>query len=83
MMLYSLRLIGNSCADTGIRSPDADVVSISTYLEIDANRARVISQNYTLPIIKQLRNPGLAKIAVLVIYNICVDYGMPLLFPIG
>ncbi|KAH0537223.1 hypothetical protein FGG08_005965 [Glutinoglossum americanum] len=61
LMYHSLRLVGNSCADT----------------ETDANRARVVSQNYTLSIIKQLRDLNLAKIVVPVIYNVCVDYGMP------
>ncbi|KAI9840289.1 MAG: hypothetical protein M1837_001776 [Sclerophora amabilis] len=56
LMLQSLRLLGNSCAD------------------VDMNRARVVAQDSTLPIIRQLHIPSLVHVAIPVLFNICVDY---------
>ncbi|KAI9653495.1 MAG: hypothetical protein M1829_001288 [Trizodia sp. TS-e1964] len=56
LMLHSLRLVGNSCADT------------------DENRARILSSNYIVSIINQLRNPEILHITVPVLFNVCVDY---------
>lgn len=42
---------------------------------LDANRESVVSQEFLLPIIKQLRNDSLANLVIPVLYNICVDYG--------
>lgn len=35
----------------------------------------MVSQEFLLPIIKQLRNDSLAHLVIPVLYNICVDYG--------
>ncbi|KAJ5734230.1 hypothetical protein N7493_003016 [Penicillium malachiteum] len=56
LLLHSLRLVGNSCADT------------------DENRAIVVKGNYTLAIIRHFLNPDLIRVAIPVIYNICMDY---------
>ncbi|KZF22795.1 ARM repeat-containing protein [Xylona heveae TC161] len=56
LMMHSLRLIGNSCADT------------------DDNRIRVVQSNYLIPLMDLLRNPALLRIAIPVIYNICIDF---------
>ncbi|KAJ5708064.1 hypothetical protein N7488_007865 [Penicillium malachiteum] len=56
LLLHSLRLVGNSCADT------------------DENRAIVVKGNYTLAIIRHFLNPDLVRVAIPVIYNICMDY---------
>ncbi|KAL1988523.1 hypothetical protein VTN96DRAFT_8918 [Rasamsonia emersonii] len=56
ILFHSLRLIGNSCADT------------------DENRQIVITNNYTLPIIRLLLNPALVHVAIPVLYNICADF---------
>lgn len=47
-------------------------------LDADENRGIVISGNYTLAIIRHFLDPNLIFVAVPVIYNICMDYGMTL-----
>lgn len=42
----------------------------------DDNRRRVVDQNHLISVIQQLHNPLLAEVALNVLYNICVDYGM-------
>ena len=42
----------------------------------DENREIVITGNYTLAIIRYFLDPELIFIAIPVIYNICMDYGM-------
>ncbi|KAL1963275.1 hypothetical protein VTN77DRAFT_8498 [Rasamsonia byssochlamydoides] len=56
ILFHSLRLIGNSCADT------------------DENRQIVVTDNYTLPIIRLFLNSALVHVAIPVIYNICTDF---------
>ncbi|MCJ1265580.1 hypothetical protein MMC22_005460 [Lobaria immixta] len=42
--------------------------------DTDSNRESVVSQEFLLPIIKQLQNDSLANLVIPVLYNICVDY---------
>lgn len=76
IMLHSLRLIGNACADTGKLSFSIKCYeSIAADRDVDDNRQRVIDLNYTLPIIKLFLDPALVHVAIPVIYNICTDFG--------
>ncbi|OJJ46349.1 hypothetical protein ASPZODRAFT_151918 [Penicilliopsis zonata CBS 506.65] len=56
VLLHSLRLVGNSCADT------------------DSNREIVVKSEYTVAIVRHLLNSELIRVAIPVIYNICMDY---------
>lgn len=47
-------------------------------LDTDENRGIVINGNYTLAIIRHFLDPNLIFVAIPVIYNICMDYGMAL-----
>lgn len=42
----------------------------------DDNRRRVVDQDYLPAIIHQLHDPHLVPVALGVIYNICLDYGV-------
>ncbi|EEP77770.1 predicted protein [Uncinocarpus reesii 1704] len=42
------------------------------------NRQQVVDRNYTLSIIRLLGNPALVHVAIPVVYNICVDFGLSL-----
>jgi hypothetical protein len=45
-------------------------------VDADENREIVIKGNYTLAIIRYFLDPDLIFVAIPVIYNICMDYGM-------
>lgn len=49
---------------------------IRANVHVDENREIVIAGNYTLAIIRFFLDPELIFIAIPVIYNICMDYGM-------
>ena len=74
VLLHSLRLVGNSCADTSMSRKVYLFRSIA-YHPTDENRMRVVNQNYTLHIIKLFQNPAVLHVAIPVIYNVCVDFG--------
>lgn len=43
---------------------------------LDENREIVVEGNHTLAIIRYFLDPDLVFVAIPVIYNICMDYGM-------
>lgn len=73
LKLQILRLVGNSCADTG--KLDIRTLFYHTDIEIDENRARVVASNCMPLIITQLSDTNLLAFAIPVLYNVCVDYG--------
>lgn len=73
LKIHVLRLIGNSCADTGNRPHHSGALEILT--RVDENRARVIASNYIPSIIFQLKDSSLIPFAIPVLYNVCIDYG--------
>jgi hypothetical protein len=75
LLLHSLRVIGNSCADTG-RLLFIPLLSLYANLYLDENRDIVVQGNHTLAIIQHFLDPELVFVAIPVIYNICMDYGM-------
>lgn len=81
LLLHSLRLSGNSCADTGkcvcLIGAIADILTYP-----DENRLIVVKDNYTLAIIRHLLNPGLTQVVIPVLYNTCMDFGTVIYSPI-
>lgn len=77
LLLHSLRIVGNSCADTGkprrLLMPCRPFPNL--HFHSDENRAVVIDGEYVVAIIRHLLNPNLIHVAIPVIYNICMDYG--------
>ena len=78
LLLHALRLIGNSCADTGKFNSfsviDPGSITALTFF-LDENRTIVVKGNYISAIIQHLLNPELIQIVIPVIYNICIDFG--------
>jgi len=72
LKIHILRLIGNSCADTGKFPYQFQQLKL---IPADENRARVVTSNYLPSIILQLKDTSLLPFAIPVLYNICVDYG--------
>jgi len=77
LILHCLRLIGNSCADTG--NDWIYPKNTCNLPSLDENRATVVKDNYTFAILRQLQRPELIKVVIPVIYNLCVDFGIYLL----
>ena len=86
VMLHSLRLVGNSCADIGtiFRVPNDGYLLLLAVLRkyviltdshADENRQIVVEKNYTSSIINLFSNSDLVHVAIPVIYNICADFG--------
>ena len=75
LLLHSLRVIGNSCADTGMAQLFLAVHGQAD-LNPDENREIVVKGNSTLAIIRFFLHSDLVFVAIPVIYNICMDYGM-------
>lgn len=78
LKIQVLRLVGNSCADTG-RFLRPVLITRYSLTGSDENRARVVADNYLLPVIMQLKDTSLLPFAIPVLYNICVDYGMSII----
>lgn len=74
LILHCLRLIGNSCADTG--KVWLYPKNTCNWPSLDDNRATVVKDNYTSAIIRQLQRPELIEVVIPVIYNLCVDFGI-------
>jgi hypothetical protein len=74
LILHCLRLIGNSCADTGKDCSCSK--NTCNWQSLDENRATVVKDNYTFAILRQLQRPELIKVVIPVIYNLCVDFGI-------
>ena len=76
LAVHSLRLIGNSCSDTGglLRC----LIRMQSNGLLDENRSRVVDGNALSLIIRRLANPRLVAVAVPVLFNICADFGMTL-----
>lgn len=55
------------------QSSSATLVRADVHL--DENREIVVKKNYTLAIIRKFSDPDLLRVAIPVIYNICMDYG--------
>lgn len=73
ILIQSLRIIGNACADTGLifvtwQQGGSDFPT-------DINRELAISQAYLPSLVRHVKNPRLSNIIIPVIYNICNDYG--------
>jgi hypothetical protein len=72
LKIHVLRLVGNSCADTG----KVNLIPVNILLTFqDENRSRVITSNYLPSIILQLKETSLLPFVIPVLFNICVDYG--------
>lgn len=74
---HALRMIGNSCADTGTvqisrRNPQIDVGLMA---RTDENRARVVESGSLGSIIGLLADDSVVLFVLPVLYNILVDYG--------
>lgn len=80
ILLHSLRLVGNSCADTGKSCTLLCIWQIANHVA-DENREIIVKDNYTLAIIQHFLNPDLIHVAIPVVYNICTDFGEPSLTP--
>ncbi|KAF4629001.1 hypothetical protein G7Y89_g9148 [Cudoniella acicularis] len=72
LKIQVLRLIGNSCADTGKSCSSEELFVVLTMA--DENRARLVASNFMPSIILQLQDAALIPFAIPVLYNICVDY---------
>lgn len=82
LLLHSLRLVGNSCADTGrVQRLLLDKHRTKTNTHSDENRGIVIDGEYISAVIRHFVNPDLIHVAIPVIYNICMDYGKTFCFP--
>ena len=73
LRIQALRLLGNSCADTGMSTPLA--LRMNSNVWLDQNRQHVLRKDAMHHLIYQLENPRLATIAIPVVYNICCNYG--------
>jgi hypothetical protein len=75
-MIHVLRLIGNSCADTGtVICVVFKALSLSANELADENREIVVSKNYLPSIIALINETPLLPFVIPVLFNICVDYG--------
>ncbi|PVH72809.1 hypothetical protein DL98DRAFT_659810 [Cadophora sp. DSE1049] len=75
LKLQILRLIGNACADVGtLKFGYIHIEDSNSYFE-DNNRAQILSRNVFPSIIRDLKDHILSPFAVVVIYNMCVDFG--------
>ncbi|MCJ1467634.1 hypothetical protein MMC07_006259 [Pseudocyphellaria aurata] len=70
---FFLEVIATDDVDTDLSSQTLRLIG-NACADTDANRESVVSQEFLLPIIKQLRNDRLAHLVIPVLYNICVDY---------
>lgn len=81
-MIHTLRIIGNSCADTGRRPrritlsrlPSEANVNLANAIA-DQNRQRVVATDCLPRIVKLLRDDPIIPLVAPVLFNICVDYG--------
>lgn len=73
LKIHVLRLIGNSCADTGKQFRSR--LRREDWLWGDENRARIVASNAMSSLILQLQDVTLIAFAIPVLYNICIDYG--------
>ena len=90
VLLHSLRLIANTCADTGVSSAypvrekkkkkkKTKSRGKKDWADVcpsqDENRDIAVNDNYILVVMRYFRNPELVHVAIPVVYNICADYG--------
>jgi hypothetical protein len=77
LVLHSLRLIGNSCADTGVCliMPVTLKVYVKLTIYSDENREIVVKENYTSAILRHLLRSELIQVVIPVVYNMCMDFG--------
>ena len=72
-----LRLIGNTCADLGLLIiPQSSLKTTKPVL--DVNRERVIAKLDFDALIDRLRYDGQVDLAIVVLNNLCSEYGGPL-----
>ncbi len=80
LVAHTLRIIGNSCADTG-RIPSSLIYNINQEIMLrlmtstDQNRQRVVAAECLPKIVKLLRDDSILPIVIAVLFNSCVDYG--------
>ena len=74
LKIHALRLIGNTCADTGSWLSPWDIVYVVLTVP-DENRGRLVNAGRLPSIISNLDDPEILPYALPVLYNVLTDFG--------